>query len=102
MCSVLVCPFIFIGMKDSKDPLTSDEYAKLLKVLEYIATSVATSIDRLLTQGVMEMDESLDDERVATSQKKIESYRNAVRKEQERIRKLRDHLRHKKSLNKHL
>jgi hypothetical protein len=88
-----------MGMQETKQPLTPDEYAKLLTVLSFVATSLASSIDRLLTQGVMEMDESLDDGRVAASQKKIESCRNAVRKEQERLKKLRDHLRHKREFN---
>lgn len=74
----------------NQGPLSQVEYEKLLQILSLISTN----IDRLLTQGMV--DESLDDERIESSKRKVDSYRDQIRREQTRVRKLRDYLRRRK------
>lgn len=71
-------------MKSSPDnaaPLTPEEFEKLLHALDLTCQNVA----RLFTQGVV-LVESLDDERITASRRKIDSYRERISREQKRIR----------------
>lgn len=79
----------------NQQPLTIDEYERLFRVLDLMSKN----IDRLLTQGVAVMNESLDAELMDSSQRKIQNYRTKIQREQDRLRKLRDYLRRKKGLN---
>jgi hypothetical protein len=76
-------------------PLSPDEYDKLFTMLELISSRISTNIARLLNQGVV-MDESLDDERIHSSQRKIEKYRQSVGRERDRLKRIRDYLHRKK------
>lgn len=82
-------------MQMNQNPLNKDDFLKLLKALELISAN----LDRLFTQGAL-LDESLTDGQISSSQKRIEIYRQRIAKEQQRIRKLRDYLKHKRELNK--
>lgn len=80
----------------NQQPLTLDEYEKLFQLLELLSLR----IEQLLNQGVAALNESLDDEQIHSSQRKIEAYREKAAKEKLRLRKVREYVRRKKLLNK--
>jgi len=79
----------------NNEPLTVDEHDKLFQMLEL----VSQNIERLLNQGVM-LTEG-DDEQISSSQRKIHQYRENIRREQEKIQRIRKWLRHKREVNRH-
>jgi len=78
----------------NQNPLTPDEYEKLLKALEL----VAQNIERLVNQGIT-MTEGVDSQEIQTSQKRIETFRSRMEKERQRIRRIRDYARHRNEVN---
>ena len=76
----------------NNNPLTPDEFEKLLKTLELISTN----IQRLLNQGVVVLDESLDDEKIKSSTSKIDSYRQKIERERQRLKRVKDYLRRRR------
>ena len=72
-------------MKSSldNDPLTPEEFEKLLHALDLTCQNV----QRLLNQGVV-LVESLDDERITVCKRKMDRYRDQLRKEQLRVKRI--------------
>ena len=66
---------------NNNDPLTPDEFEKLLHALDVTCQNVV----RLFNQGVV-LAESLDDERITGSRRKIDNYREQITREQKRIK----------------
>lgn len=81
-------------MKSSpdNDPLTPEELEKLLQCLDV----TCQNLDRLFNQGVV-LAESLDDERITGSRRKIDSYRDQIRKEQARVKRIQSILKRRKA-----
>ena len=81
-------------MKSSpdNDPLTPEEFEKLLHALDVTCQNVV----RLFNQGVV-LDESLDDERITGSRRKIDSYRDQIRKEQARVKRIQSIIKRRKA-----
>ena len=69
-------------MPNENDPLTPEELEKLLHALD----ATCQNIHRLLNQGVVA--ESLDDERIAGGRRKIDRYREQIRKESLRVKRI--------------
>lgn len=70
-------------MPNENDPLTPEEFEKLLHALDLTCRNVL----RLLNQGII-VAESLDDERVTAGRKKMDRYRDQLRKEQLRVKRI--------------
>ena len=66
---------------NNNDPLTPDEFEKLLHALDVTCQNVV----RLFNQGVV-LAESLDDERITQGRRKIDNYREQITREQRRIK----------------
>ena len=82
--------------KNNQQPLTPHEYDQLFQGLELMCQR----IERLLSQGMLVAESSLDDERVSDSRGKIDDYREKIRREQDLIQRLKVQLRHKAEMNK--
>lgn len=70
-------------MPNNNDPLTPEEFEKLLHALDLTCRNVL----RLLNQGII-VAESLDDERITSSRRKMDRYRDQLRKEQLRVKRI--------------
>jgi uncharacterized protein YfkK (UPF0435 family) len=70
-------------MLNENDPLTPEEFEKLLHALDLTCRNVL----RLLNQGII-VAESLDDERITSSRKRMDRYRSQLRKEQLRVKRI--------------
>jgi len=70
-------------MPNDNDPLTPEEFEKLLHALDVTCQNV----QRLLNQGVV-LVESLDDERITACRLKINRYRDQIRKESLRVKRI--------------
>ena len=79
-------------MPNDNDPLTPEEFEKLLQALDVTCQNV----QRLLNQGVLAT-ESLDDERIAKGRSKIDGYKDKIRAEQARIKRIQTILRRRKT-----
>lgn len=81
-------------MKSSpdNDPLTPEEFEKLLHALDVTCQNVV----RLFNQGVV-LAESIDDERITGSRRKIDSYRDQIRKEQARVKRIQSIIKRRKA-----
>ena len=77
---------------NNNDPLTPEEFEKLLHALDVTCQNVV----RLFNQGVV-LDESLDDERITGSRRKIDSYRDQIRKEQARVKRIQSIIKRRKA-----
>jgi|GEM_PF-5951471 len=77
---------------NDNDPLTPAEFEKLLHALDITCQNV----QRLLNQGVLAT-ESLDDERIAIGRRKIDGYKDKIRVEQARIKRIQNILRRRKA-----
>ncbi|NBQ68891.1 MAG: hypothetical protein EBU46_08690 [Nitrosomonadaceae bacterium] len=69
-------------MPNENDPLTPEEFEKLLYALDLTCQNV----QRLLNQGIVA--ESLDDERITVCRRKMDRYRDQLRKEQLRVKRI--------------
>ena len=78
-------------------PLTVDEYEKLFTMLDLL---LSRNLERLLNHGAI-LTENGDDERISSSQRKIHQYRENIRREQEKIQRIRKWLQHKRAINSH-
>ena len=67
----------------ANEPLTPEEFEKLLHALDLTCRNVL----RLLDQGII-LAESLDDERITSSRKKMDRFRDQLRKEQLRVKRI--------------
>ena len=76
---------------NDNDPLTPEEFEKLLHALDLTCQNV----QRLLNQGVLA--ESLDDDRIAGGRRKIDSYRDQIRKEQARVKRIQSILKRRRA-----
>ncbi len=72
-------------------PLSPEELSKLCKALEYSAERLA----RFFEQGVL-LAESLEDEELASSRRKIADYQGKIRRERERIGRIQNIIRRKR------
>lgn len=81
-------------MKSSpdNDPLTPEEFEKLLHALDV----TCQNLDRLFNQGVV-LAESLDDDRIAGGRRKIDYYRDLIRKEQARVKRIQSILKRRRA-----
>lgn len=70
-------------MPNENVPLTPEEFEKLLHALDLTCQNV----QRLLNQGVV-LVESLDDERITACRLKMDRYRDQLRKEQLRVKRI--------------
>lgn len=70
-------------MPNEDDPLTPEEFEKLLHALDLTCRNVL----RLLNQGII-VAESLDDERITAGRRKMDRYRDQLRKEQLRVKRI--------------
>ena len=70
-------------MPNENVPLTPEEFEKLLHALDLTCQNV----QRLLNQGVV-LVESLDDERITACRLKINRYRDQIRKESLRVKRI--------------
>lgn len=76
----------------ANEPLTPEEFEKLLHALDATCQNVL----RLLNQGVL-VAESLDDERITAGKQKIDRYREQIRKEQARVKRIQSILKRRKT-----
>lgn len=67
----------------ANEPLTPEEFEKLLHALDVTCQNLL----RLLNQGVLAT-ESLDDERITVCRRKMDRYRDQLRKEQLRVKRI--------------
>ena len=79
-------------MPNDNDPLTPEEFEKLLHALDVTCQNVV----RLFNQGVV-LAECLDDERITGSRRKIDSYRDQIRKEQARVKRIQSIIKRRKA-----
>lgn len=68
---------------NDNDPLTPEEFEKLLYALDLTCRNVL----RLLNQGII-VAESLDDERITAGRRKMDRYRELIRKESLRVKRI--------------
>jgi len=80
-------------MKTEKDPMTPEEMDLMLRGIE----QVCQNVDRWLNQGVVVM-ESMEDERIESSRRKIDGFRDGIRKEQKNIQRFRSVLQRRRAL----
>lgn len=76
---------------NNNDPLTPDEFEKLLHALDVTCQNVV----RLFNQGVV-LAESLDDERITAGRRRIDGYREKIAREQKRIKWIQSIIRKRK------
>lgn len=79
-------------MPNDNDPLTPEEFEKLLHALDVTCQNV----QRLLNQGVLAT-ESFDDERIIAGRRRIDGYKDKIRVEQARIKRIQNILRRRKA-----
>lgn len=79
-------------MPNDNDPLTPEELEKLFRAMELMCQNV----QRLLNQGVLAT-ESIDDERITAARRKIDQYRDQIRKEQLRVKRIQSILKKRKA-----
>ncbi len=68
---------------NDNDPLTPEEFEKLLHALDLTCRNVL----RLLNQGII-VAESLDDERITAGRRRMDRYRELIRKESLRVKRI--------------
>ena len=76
------------------NPLSVLEYERLFKLLHLVSNNV----ERLLNYGTT-MNEGSNDQQLQSAQDKIETYRDRIRKEQERIQRIRAFIAHRKQID---
>ena len=77
------------------NPLSPEEYKKLFKLLDLVSQNV----ERLINFGTT-MSEGFENQEIESSENRIDSYRQKIQREQKRIRRIRDILRHRSQIRK--
>jgi len=79
----------------NENPLSPEEYEKLFKLLDLVSQNV----ERLINYGFT-MSEGFSNQEIQSCENRIDTYRNRIQKEQQRIRRIRDILRHRSQIRK--